>query len=228
MAYGADSIWVEDYGADDLTRILLPSLRTKHYPVGSQPYDVAFAAGAAWATNYGDGTVTRVDATTGRRTTVKVGIAPVGIAPSGGALWVGNQGDGTVSRIDAATLEVTTLKTGGAPGWTAYDARSVWVGDGAAGQVIRIDSHTGRILARVDVGLEPNDGDVFAGALWLPDATAGLYRVDLATNKASGPYRLGAADPFVADGYDGRLWIADFKGTETFVVDLADLPAPAG
>jgi YVTN family beta-propeller protein len=224
MAYGAGSIWVEDYAAADVTRIMLPSLETKRYRVGNLPYDVAFAAGAAWVTNYGDDTVTRVDAATGRRTTVEVGSLPVGIAPSGGALWVGNSGDGTISRIDAATLKVTSIRSGGSPGWTAYDGRTVWVGDGSTGQVIRVDSRTGRIVARVDVGETPNDGDVYQGALWVPDADGSLYRVELATNTPTGPIRLGAANPFVADGFDGRLWIADFKGTETFVVDLAELP----
>ena len=83
---------------------------------------------------------------------------------------------------------------------------------------------TGKIVARITVGPSPNDGDVYRGYLWVPDAVNGFYRVDIATNKVTGPYRLGANNPFVADGFDGRLWIADFKGTETFVVDLAALP----
>jgi hypothetical protein len=92
--------------------------------------------------------------------------------------------------------------------------------------VIRIDSRTGKIVARVTVGPTPNDGDVYRGYLWVPDAVKGLYRVDIATNRATGPFALGANDPFVAVGYDRRLWIADFKGTDTFVVDVAQLGAP--
>ncbi len=228
MAYGAQSIWVEDYGAADVTRIRLPSLSTRRYPVGKLPYDVAFANGAAWVTNYGDNTVTRVDAATGRRTTIDVGASPVGIAPSAGALWVANQGDGTVSRVDDKTLHVTTIRSGGTPGWTAYDAHNVWVGDASKGQVIRIDSTTGRIVARVTVGPMPNDGDVYRGYVWVPDAVDGLYRVDIATNEVAGPFRLGASDPFVADGFDGRLWIADFKGTDTYVVDVTALLLSSG
>lgn len=119
---------------------------------------------------------------------------------------------------------MTTIRSGGSPGWTAYDAHAVWVGDAAQGELIRIDSATGKIVARVSVGPTPNDGDVYRGSLWVPDAVNGLYRVDIATNAVSGPFRLGAENSFVADGFGGRIWIADPKGTETFVVDQTALP----
>ena len=121
-------------------------------------------------------------------------------------------------------MKVTTIRTGGTPGWTAYDDSTVWVGDGSKGQVIRIDAATGDIVKRVTVGPSPNDGDIYRGVLWVPDAVNGLYRVDVATDKVVGLIRLGANNPFVADGYRGKIWIADFKGTDTFVVDPTRLP----
>ena len=224
MAYGARSIWVENYTANTVTRILLPSLSTRSYPVGNQPYDVTFAASAAWVTNYGDGTVTSIDATTGRTRTVKVGLNPVGIARAAGAVWVANSSSGTISRIDGQTLAVRQVRCGGSPAWTAYDAGTVWVGDTAAGQVLRLDATTGRVVARVKVGPTPNDGDVFGGSVWFPDNNGGLYRIDEKTLAVSGPFSLHAQNPFVVSGYDGRLWVADFGGTDTIEVDPADLP----
>jgi hypothetical protein len=44
------------------------------------------------------------------------------------------------------------------------------------------------------------------------------------TNAVAGPFRLGAVNPFVLSGYDDRLWVADYGGTETLVVDPAALP----
>ena len=42
----------------------------------------------------------------------------------------------------------------------------------------------------------------------------------------TGPWKLGAANPFVAAAFDGRLWIADFGGTDVVVVDPTQLPSP--
>ena len=225
MAYGAGSVWVEDYGGNDVTRINVRTLRTHSYAVGASPYDITFAGGAAWTTNYGDGTVTRIDATTGQERTLRVGTSPVGIAHASGAVWVANQGSGTMSTIDTATLKVTTIKLGGKPSWTAYAGSTVWVGDQAAGTVVRIDARARRVTARVAVGSTPNDGDVGDGAVWFPDRNGGLYRIGEKSNAVTGPYPLQAGNPFTLSAYAGRLWIADFAGTDVIVVDPARLPA---
>ena len=44
-------------------------------------------------------------------------------------------------------------------------------------------------------------------------------------HRVTGPFELDAGNPFVLDGYDGKLWIADFGGTNTIVVDPARLPS---
>ena len=138
---------------------------------------------------------------------------------------VANQGSGTLSRIDTATLKVTTIRLGGKPSWTAYAGSTVWVGDQAAGQVVRIDARTGSVTARVKVGATPNDGDVLGGAVWFPDKGGGLYRIGQRGNSVTGPYPLHAGNPFTLSAYAGRLWIADFAGTDVVVVDPARLPA---
>ena len=187
MAYGARSVWVENYGGDSVTRIDVRTLRTRSYPVGPSPYDVTFAGRAAWTTNYGNGTVTRIDAATGRERTFQVGASPVGIARADGAVWVANQGSGTLSRIDTATLKVMTIKVGGKPSWTAYAGNTIWVGDQAAGTVVRINARTRSVAARVKVGSTPNDGDVLDGAVWFPDMSGGLYRIGQRSNAVTWP-----------------------------------------
>ena len=80
-------------------------------------------------------------------------------------------------------------------------------------------------MRRTKVGPTPNDGDVFDGAVWFPDKAGSLYRLDQRTDAVTGPFALTAGNPFVVSGYDDRLWIADFGGTDTIVVDPARLPS---
>ena len=224
MAYGAGSIWVENYTASSVTRIDVATNHTRTITVGASPYDVTFAGGAAWVTDYASNTVTRIDAATDHTRTINVGNSPVGIAPAAGAVWVANSGSNTLSRIDIGTDAVRTVSFGGSPQWTAYAGDTVWIGDQGSGEIARLDARAGRIVQRVKVGPTPNDGDVYEGSVWFPDKDGALYRLDEKTDTVRGPYALGAGDPFVVSGYAGRLWIADFGGTETFVVDPSKLP----
>ncbi len=224
MAYGAGSVWVENYGANSVTRIDVRTLRTRTYRVGASPYDVTFAAGAAWVTNYGDDTVTRIDAASGKTKQIPVGASPEGIAKAAGAVWVADNGDGTVTRIDTRTLRVRKVKIGGSPAWTAYAGSTIWVGDQADGQVVRINARTGTAVARIKVGPTPNDGDVLGKYVWFPDKSGALYRISRTSNQASGPYPLHAANPFTLAAYDGRLWIANFGGTDVLIVNPAKVP----
>lgn len=228
MAYGAGSVWVEDYGDNTVTRIDTATNATRMYPVGKSPYDVTFAFGAAWTSNYADGTVTRIDAQSGATRTITVGAQPVGIAHAGDSVWVANQGDGTVSRIDATGRRVRSLQVGGRVAWTAYDGSRLWVGtvaDDGKGESVQIDAPTAKVLRRSVIGPTPNDPDVLAGGVWWPDKDGSLYRVGVDDGVVSGPWKLGAANPFVAAAFDGRLWIADFGGSDVVVVDPARLPA---
>lgn len=228
LAYGAGSIWVEDYGDNTVTRIDPTTSATRMYDVGHSPYDVTFAFGAAWTSNFSDGTVSRIDATTGKVTTITVGAQPVGIAHAGDYVWVANQGDGTISSIDATGKHVQALKVGGQPAWTGYDGDRLWVGSvvNGAGQSVEIDAKARKVLRRSTIGPTPNDPDVLGGGVWYPDKNGSLYRVGQADGVVSGPWKLGAKNPFVAAELDGKLWIADFGGTDVFVVDPAMLASP--
>ena len=69
-------------------------------------------------------------------------------------------------------------------------------------------------MRRTKVGPTPNDG-----AVWFPVKAGSLYRLDQRTDAVTGPFALTAGNPFVVSGYDNRLWIADFGGSDTIVVD---------
>jgi YVTN family beta-propeller protein len=222
VAVGGGSVWVENYGSRSVTRIDPETNEATEIEVGSSPYDVTYAAGAAWVTNYADGTVSRVDAGTGKVRTINVGSQPVGIAPAGGAVWVTDMLDGTISRIDPATLHVRTTKIGPQPAWTSWGSGRLWVSDLL--RVEAIDPQTGRRDRSVKLSGQPNDGDVVDGTLWVPDANGRLHGLDVTTGKLRGAWPLGLANPFVLAGWDGLLWVVDFKGTDLVVVDPERLP----
>ena len=58
----------------------------------------------------------------------------------------------------------------------------------------------------------------------VPDAHGSLYRVSADGRTVAGPWRLPAANPFTLAAYAGRLWIANFGGTDVLVVNPARLP----
>ena len=90
--------------------------------------------------------------------------------------------------------------------------------------MVRLDARNGRIVRRITVGATPNDGDVLDGAVWIPDKSGALYRLDERTDALTGPFRIPAGNPFVVAGYQHRLWIADYGGTDTLEVNPALLP----
>jgi DNA-binding beta-propeller fold protein YncE len=149
--------------------------------------------------------VTRIDAASGKTTTITVGLQPVGIAHADSWVWVTNQGDGTVSSIDGDALWVGTVVEG-------------------VGQSVQIDAKTRKVLRHSMIGPTPNDPDVLDGGVWFPDKNGSLYRVGQRDGAVTGPWKLGGANPFIAAAWDGRLWIADFGGTDVLVVDPANLP----
>lgn len=68
------------------------------YPVGSNPYGVAFDGPNIWVTNTGSNNVTKLQAPGGQvMGTFSVGIAPFGIAFDGANIWVANSGNNTLA-----------------------------------------------------------------------------------------------------------------------------------
>jgi len=77
------------------------------FPVGSQPYGVAFDGANIWSANYGDGTVTKLCAADGTVLgTFKVGNGPAGVTFDGGNIWITNSFDNTVTKLRASDGKV--------------------------------------------------------------------------------------------------------------------------
>lgn len=224
LAQGAGSVWVEDYGSSELTRVDERTGRVlSTVEVGASPYDVTFGAGAAWVSDNLDGTVSRVDATTGRRTVVRTGGNPVGIVFAGGAVWVG-LGTTEVARIDPRASKVTDrVATAPGAGWTAADGDDLWVMNGTAGSVTHIDTGTRAVVRTVSVGGTPLDGDADGGAVWVPLKDGRVVRLDAATDRLTGVWPTGVANPFVLDADADELWTADFNGTDLTRFEVASL-----
>jgi YVTN family beta-propeller protein len=234
LAVGAGSVWVENYGSNNVTRVDATTGKVQAtIDVGSAPYDVTFAAGAAWVTDYSDGTVSRIDATTNRRTVIRTGGQPTGIVPAAGGLWVGLGGPATeagatytVIRIDSTSGAITDrLNVGRRPTWTASDGTNVWLSDAGNNTVIRVDGAARRAVDSQPLGASvPLDGDVAAGAVWIPDKGGRLYRIDPTSGKVTGRYGSGVGVPFVIAGSASTLWVVDYSGTDVVRLDLSTLP----
>lgn len=74
-----DVIWELDGQLNSIVR---------SFPVGTNPFGVAYGAGALWIANNGDGTVTRLDPATGHTTTIPVGAGPLRVAFAAGKVWM--------------------------------------------------------------------------------------------------------------------------------------------
>jgi DNA-binding beta-propeller fold protein YncE len=84
------------------TRAALLQWYPTTYPVGSNPYGVAFDGSNIWVTNFGSNTVTKLLASGGALVgTYTVGSNPYGVAFDGTNIWVANDGDSTVTKIGA-------------------------------------------------------------------------------------------------------------------------------
>lgn len=116
-----------------------------------------------------------------------------------------------------------TVKAGDGAAWLAWDARNVWVANGRAGTVTQIDATTARVVRTVATGPAPLDGDVVAGAVWLPTNDGSLVRVDVATGAVK-RVKVPVAQGFVVGGADGAVWVADFGGTDVVRVAATGLP----
>jgi YVTN family beta-propeller protein len=131
MALGFGSVWVAEFGPDELVRVDVPSgaVRSEaRLPFTPSPSGLAAGPTGVWLSAPGRNSIVRIDPK-GNRTaqTVRVGRYPTGLAFGAGSVWVANHGDGTVSRIDPSGKVVATIPVGPAPSDIAVGAGGVWV-----------------------------------------------------------------------------------------------------
>ena len=149
---------------------------------------LAAGDGAVWLSNPSYNTVTRIDPATNRVVkTVQVGFQPCGfLAADATDVWVtpagcgGGNAPGTatnvVARVDSRTNEVTSRLADADPGGIVAAFGTVWVATGAA-NVDQIGPHSGRLVARLHVGGEPERVGVGFGSVWVNDDFGRVLRI---------------------------------------------------
>lgn len=215
LAYGAGSIWVENYGSNDVTRVdTVTGAVVATIDVGSSPYDVAVVGDSAWVTDYASQSISRISLSTNQRTVIEVDANPVGIVGAGGKVWAGLL-DGTALALDPVSgAVVSRVDIGEEAIWTAASGDELWIGDRAGKAVVHVNARTGTIVGRVPVAAIPLDGDVLDGVAWIPDKLGRLHGFDAVTGEPIGLLDSAATEPFVIAGFEGMLWVADYRGTD--------------
>src|ERR1700730_4900745 len=91
------------------------------FPVGNQPYGLAFDGANIWVANYFEGSVSKLRANDGQNLgTFKVGGEPLGVAFDGANIWVSNntQFATTVTKLRASDgTNLGTFNVGAASFW---------------------------------------------------------------------------------------------------------------
>ncbi len=92
------------------------------FPVGSQPYGIAFDGQNIWVASFG-GTITELRANDGAVLgSFSTGVEPYGVTFDGANIWVSNVASGNVTKLRASDgKNLGTFSIGPNPGWMAFD-----------------------------------------------------------------------------------------------------------
>ena len=142
-----------------------------------------------------------------------------------GAVWLLNPDEfqyDTLRRIDPATNRITaSYRLDSSAGGFAVGDDSIWVAMYYDNTVERLDAH-GHVLARIDVGLQPQFIHIAFGSVWASNHHGrSVTRIDPRTNRVTATLPAGDQHMF-RDGPqqmtdDGRyLYIYSSNGTQPF------------
>jgi YVTN family beta-propeller protein len=142
--------------------------------------DVAFGLGSLWIVNRAGNAVIELDPASSQELgPIMAGQGPAAIAVGEGTLWVANFEDDTVTRIAVAEGRAPvqiSLPVGDGPVDLTVGEGGVWVANQLDRTVMRLEPETGRVLATIAVGNEPQRIAAGAGSVWVtvraPEAAA--------------------------------------------------------
>jgi virginiamycin B lyase len=152
-------------------------------------------------------------------------VAPRWFAADDTSLWV-HEPESLV-RVDLATSAVTgQVNTGWMEyGYATTGAGSVWQTDYENNAVLRIDPASGKLLAKIPVGLQPLGVVVTAGSVWVADEhSEAVTRVDPKTNRVVATIVIGApgpAGPQMMTAGPGGVWVDVPNMGEVVRIDAA-------
>jgi hypothetical protein len=192
-----------------------PAYQSATFPVGNEPYGVAFDGANIWVVNNaGLGTVTKLLASTGAVVgTYGAGSEPWALAFDGANIWVTNNhssNSDTVTKLLASTGAVVgTYSVGGGPEGVAFDGANIWVTNSWDNTVTKLLASTGAVVGTYSVGGGPG-GIAFDGAnVWVTNLSSNnVTKLLASTGAVLGTFNVGAGPAGVA--FDGaNIWVAN-------------------
>ena len=145
-----------------------PTVVPATFPVGKQPYGMAFDGSYIWVANYASDTVSKLRPKDGAALgTFKVGRGPIGLVSDGANIWVTNNAGGSVSELRASDGKVLgTFNVGPGPFWPAFDGENVWVPNGPH-TITKLRASDGKNLGDFTVGYRPVAAVFGADFIWV-------------------------------------------------------------
>ena len=130
---------------------------TTNFPVGSQPFGVAFDGTSIWVTNQDSNNVTKLRASDGFNLgTFNVGSRPQFLAFDGANIWVGNQSSNSVTKLRTADgADLGTFSVGLSPEGVAFDGTNIWVANQNSNNVTKLRAADGANLGTFNVEICP-------------------------------------------------------------------------
>ena len=218
LTFGADAVWVLNFGDGTLSRIDPATGEVTDTPaVGGTPTGLAFGADAVWVTTgfgqaSGDiGSVVQFDAQQAEiERTIPVAHGVSGIAFGEGAVWVVDRNRNLVLRIDPNNLGAAPeeVPVGRDPQAVTVGAGSVWVTSVLDATLWRIDPTTLEPVATIPLLEPPTSIAVGDQAVWVTSESGDtVTRIDPATNRPGSTIDVGNG-PLGVVATDGAIWIA--------------------
>jgi hypothetical protein len=199
------------------------------YPVGTNPFALAFDGTYIWAVNYGNNTVSKLSASSGAVVgTYAVGTEPFGAAFDGTNIWVTNLGNNNVTELLASTGAVVgTYAVGSSPFGIAFDGTNIWVANTGSNTVTKLLASTGTVVGTYAVAAGPSQFTFDGTNIWVSNEfNATVTKMVASTGAIVGTYSVGTDPTGLA--FDGiNIWVAN-QGSSTVTKLLASTGAVLG
>jgi YVTN family beta-propeller protein len=214
LAAGFGSVWVANETSQTVSRL---DARTGQLqatiPVTSHvsPTQLTIDTDAVWVKS--GARLWRLDPATNTMTQ-RTGDWEVGsgeLAVVDGRLWLSGTtrtGARQIVRVDPSTSRVVDRFPTGGDGTLAVGGGSVWQAGITTQTIYRYDPTSRRLLAQIPIGVVAKHLAADAASLWVSSDSGHITRIDMATSKVTGTFRVGGRAPAVVVGL-GSVWIVD-------------------
>ena len=242
--------YVTDFGSGALAAVDTASKKVVYsVPVGSEPVSVVVSpdSSTVYVANSFSNSVTVIDAETFKSKTIAIPNqyqgypSSIAVAPDGKTVYVAvnnpqpDFGNAIcwIVGIDTSTHQVTSATRIRYPMalTLSADGKAIYVIGGISDTLYTISTATHKITHAVDLPSSPPTQPVTGGIAVTPDGTkvfatdsgtAGIFEVDLTTQKFVEMIAVGQAPGSLAITHDGsELWATDLRATSAWVIDIA-------